>query len=49
MNETCQDCGKELTEDDPGECMCPFQDEIYDEKVPISVCADCYHERKMDI
>lgn len=43
----CEDC--KLVKDDVEETTCPFADEIYDTKIPATLCRDCYHERCMDI
>ena len=43
----CDDCGKKKK--DVIETICPYVDELHDEKVECQLCEDCYHERCMDI
>lgn len=42
----CEDCG---TTEGVVYTICPYSEELYDEKIGILVCDDCYHERCMDI
>jgi hypothetical protein len=43
----CEDCGKEKP--DVKETICPYAEEICEEKIPATLCDDCYGERLMDI
>ena len=43
----CDDCGK--SNDSVEETTCPFSEEIHNETIECKLCADCYHERCMDI
>ena len=43
----CEDCGKVSEEVEKG--VCPYAEEVYDEKEECQLCPDCYHERCMDI
>ena len=43
----CDDCGEK--KEDVVKTICPYEEEIYDEKVECQLCDNCYHERCMDI
>lgn len=43
----CDDC-KEV-KPDVCETTCPFAEEIYNKKVNVTLCKDCYYERCQDI
>lgn len=43
----CQDCKQE--KDDVHDTFCPYESEIYDNSVPITVCQDCYDERSYEV
>lgn len=43
----CEDCGNQ--EDTVRYTTCPFAEEIYDERVYVTICSQCYQERCDDI
>jgi len=43
----CDDCGKSKDVDE--EATCPFAEEMHGETIGCTLCADCYHERCMEI
>lgn len=43
----CQDCSKE--NETVEHTFCPYEEEINDEIVSITVCTECYHNRCADI
>ncbi len=43
----CDDCKQ--SKPDVKETFCPYSEEINDEKVPVTLCDNCYYERCMAI
>jgi hypothetical protein len=43
----CDDCHE--AKHDVKVTTCPFTEEIYDKKISVTLCNDCYYERCMDI
>jgi len=44
MEEICEDCEIKVGK----RTFCPYEEELYDDKVPVVLCEECYHQRFLE-